>query len=134
MITDMFKEEGGKLFDSRSASLGHTLQGGIPSPLDRARAVRLALKCMSFIEEKHSLLLKQAQKPRQAGPEMAAVITIQGSSLEWVPVQDMLAYADEKNRRGINEPWKKMVPLVEALVARPQILGDKDKQPKSFTA
>ncbi|KAI0766740.1 6-phosphofructokinase [Irpex lacteus] len=122
MITDMFKEEGGKLFDSRSASLGHTLQGGIPSPLDRARAVRLALKCMAFIEEKHQALLKQTQKPRHAGPEMAAVITIQGSSVQWVPVQDMLAFADLKNRRGLNEPWKRTTQLVEALVADPRSL------------
>ena len=66
MITDMFKEEGGKLFDSRSASLGHTLQGGIPSPLDRARAVRLALKCMTFIEEHHNAIQKQTTRPRVA--------------------------------------------------------------------
>ncbi|KAI0685518.1 hypothetical protein BC835DRAFT_1421162 [Cytidiella melzeri] len=129
MITDMFKEEGGKLFDSRSASLGHTLQGGIPSPMDRARAVRLALKCMAFVEEKHSLLLEQAQQPRQAGPEMAAVITIQGSSVEWVPVKEMLAHADEKNRRALYEPWRKISQLVEVLVARPQILGEKDPKP-----
>ncbi|KAI0685522.1 6-phosphofructokinase [Cytidiella melzeri] len=126
---DMFKEEGGKLFDSRSASLGHTLQGGIPSPMDRARAVRLALKCMAFVEEKHSLLLEQAQQPRQAGPEMAAVITIQGSSVEWVPVKEMLAHADEKNRRALYEPWRKISQLVEVLVARPQILGEKDPKP-----
>lgn len=128
MITDMFKEEGGKLFDSRSASLGHTLQGGIPSPMDRARAVRLALKCMVFMEDKHVELMKQTIKPRQASPDSAAVITIQGSAVKWVPVVDMVAHADVKNRRGINEPWRKMTQLVEALVARPQILGDKDRE------
>ena len=69
MITDMFKEEGGKLFDSRSASLGHTLQGGIPSPLDRARAVRLALKCMAFVEQQHREIMKQQDRPRTAPPE-----------------------------------------------------------------
>ena len=130
MITDMFKEEGGKLFDSRSASLGHTLQGGIPSPLDRARAVRLALKCMTFLEEQHNELMKQSTKPRQARPESAAVITIQGSAVKWVPVQEMVAHADVKNRRGTNEPWGKMAELVEALVARPQILGEKDRDLK----
>ncbi|THG96808.1 hypothetical protein EW026_g5093 [Hermanssonia centrifuga] len=79
MITDMYKEEGGKLFDSRSASLGHTLQGGIPSPLDRSRAVRLALKCMTFMEGHHIELLKQSGTSKRAPPESAAVITIQGS-------------------------------------------------------
>lgn len=126
MITDMFKEEGGKLFDSRCASLGHTLQGGIPSPLDRARAVRLALKCMSFIEEQHNEIQKQTDKPRVAPPESAAVITIQGSSLKWVPVQEMKEHADMVHRRGKKEPWADVTRLVEALVARPQILGERD--------
>ena len=124
MITDMFKEEGGKLFDSRSASLGHTLQGGIPSPLDRTRAVRLALKCMAFIEEQHNAIQKQSNRPRIAPPESAAVITIQGSSVKWVPVLEMKEEADMVNRRGKVEPWAHITGLVETLVARPQILGD----------
>lgn len=121
MITKMFKEEGGSLFDSRMASLGHTLQGGVPSPMDRARAVRLSLKCMAFIERHHQELLKQG-RVKQASPDSAAVITIQGSSVKWVPVLEMVEHADLANRRGKNEHWTPLVDLVEALVARPQIL------------
>ncbi|KAJ6531751.1 phosphofructokinase domain-containing protein [Mycena capillaripes] len=120
-ITKMFKEEGGSLFDSRSASLGHTLQGGIPSPLDRARAVRLSLKCMAFVERQHELLQQQTQKPRVAGPETAAVITIQSSSIKWVPVQEMVQHADMVNRRGKISWWADKKELVELLVARPQL-------------
>lgn len=112
----MFKEEGGQLFDARSASLGHTLQGGIPSPMDRARAVRLSLKCMAFIERHHELLRKQPSKSRQASGESAAVITIQSSSIEWVPVQEMVKHADMKNRRGKQEWWAPVGELVRALV------------------
>lgn len=119
----MFKEEGGSLFDSRSASLGHTLQGGIPSPTDRTRAVRLSLKCMSFLEKHHEQLLKQQARSKQAPPESAAVITIQGTSVQWVSVQDMVDHADMKNRRGKTAWWADMHQLVEALVARPQILA-----------
>ncbi|KAF8206428.1 phosphofructokinase domain-containing protein [Mycena galopus ATCC 62051] len=128
VITKMFKEEGGALFDSRSASLGHTLQGGIPSPMDRARAVRLSLKCMAFVERHHELLQQQPQKGRVAGPESAAIITIQSSSIQWVPVQDMVQHADMANRRGKTSWWADMKELVEALVARPQlaVLGAKD--------
>ena len=119
----MFKEEGGSLFDSRSASLGHTLQGGIPSPTDRTRAVRLSLKCMSFMEGHHEQLLKQQSRSKQAPAESAAVITIQGTSVQWVPVQDMVEHADMKNRRGKHSWWEEHQTLVEALVARPQILA-----------
>ncbi|KAI0077922.1 6-phosphofructokinase [Panus rudis PR-1116 ss-1] len=122
VLTKMFKEEGGKLFDSRSASLGHTLQGGIPSPIDRARAVRLSLKCMAFIEHHHSLLLKQPGNLKKASPDSAAVITIQGSAVKWVPVQEVALHADTSNRRGSDAAWVEMANLVEDLVARKQIL------------
>lgn len=120
-MTKMLKEEGGSLFDARSASLGHTLQGGIPSPMDRARAVRLSLKCMVFIEKHHEALLKQHPKVRHAGPETAAVITIQGSTIKWVPVQEMVKHADMANRRGKHVWWEGMKELVEALVGLPQL-------------
>ncbi|KII89933.1 hypothetical protein PLICRDRAFT_91074 [Plicaturopsis crispa FD-325 SS-3] len=121
VITKMFKEEGGNLFDSRSASLGHTLQGGIPSPLDRSRAARLAMKCMTFIEEHHAVLQKQQHHARRATPESAAVITVQGSGVVWVPVREMVNHADMKNRRGKNQWWTGMKDLVESLVGRPQL-------------
>ena len=122
-LTKMFQEEGGKLFDARSASLGHTMQGGVPSPIDRARAVRLSLKCMAFIEEHVEILSKQPPKTRCAGPECAAVITIQGSSLKWVPVQEMVQQADMKNRRGKSAWWSDVIQLTEDLAGKPQFLG-----------
>ncbi|GLB40212.1 putative catalyzes the phosphorylation of D-fructose 6-phosphate to fructose 1,6-bisphosphate by ATP, the first committing step of glycolysis [Lyophyllum shimeji] len=121
VLTRMFKEEGGTLFDARSASLGHVLQGGIPSPIDRARAVRLSLKCMAFIERHHSLLQQQPAKTRQATGESAAIITIQQSEIEWVPVQEMVKHADMANRRGKNPWWAGIKELVEALVGRPAL-------------
>ncbi|KAK2463408.1 hypothetical protein APHAL10511_004494 [Amanita phalloides] len=114
VLTKMLLEEGGKVFDARSAALGHTLQGGIPSPMDRVRAVRLSLKCMAFLEEHHEHLGKN----RPVSGESAAVITIQGSAVKWVPVREMVEHADMKNRRG-KEPWWAGIPaLVESLAVR----------------
>lgn len=121
MLTKMFQEEGGKLFDARCASLGHTLQGGVPSPVDRARAVRLSLKCMAFIEKYHDIPSKH--KTRCAEPESAAVITIQSSSIKWVPVREMVHQADMVNRRGKSAWWHDVALLVEELAGKPQFLG-----------
>ncbi|KIL67557.1 hypothetical protein M378DRAFT_185625 [Amanita muscaria Koide BX008] len=121
-LTKMFQQEGGALFDARAANLGHTLQGGIPSPTDRVRAVRLSLKCMAFMEHHHELIKNQPWKSRQIGPESAAVITIQGSAVKWVPVKEMLAHADTKNRRGKETWWSEIPELVEALAGRSQFL------------
>ncbi|TFK28096.1 6-phosphofructokinase [Coprinopsis marcescibilis] len=125
MITKMLQEEGGSLFDARSAALGHTLQGGIPSPFDRVRAARLSLKCMVFLEQHHNRLLAQGgpHKPRHATGESAAVITVQTSSVKMVPVQDMVSHADMVNRRGKNAWWYDIKGLVEQLAGKPKFLG-----------
>lgn len=107
------------MFDSRSASLGHTLQGGIPSPLDRARGVRLAMKCMNFLEE-HSARIKavgpkEKDKLRKTLKGTAAVIAVQGSSVVFAPAQDVLEHADTKNRRGENPWWLHLKDLAETL-------------------
>ncbi|KIK17639.1 hypothetical protein PISMIDRAFT_110989 [Pisolithus microcarpus 441] len=122
MLTDMFREEGGGLFDSRYASLGHILQGGVPTPMDRARAARLSLRCMAFLEEHHQSLLAQPPKSRCAPPESAAVITIQGSALKWVPVTEMVKHADMKNRRGKEAWWEPVKGWVEALSGRSELV------------
>ncbi|KDR76336.1 hypothetical protein GALMADRAFT_247728 [Galerina marginata CBS 339.88] len=123
VLTKMLIEEGGTLFDARSASLGHTLQGGVPSPMDRARAARLSLRCMAFLEEHHEVLSQKSHKSRQAGPDTAAVITIQSSDIKWVPVQDMVKHADMVNRRGKENWWGSVTDLVEQLAGKPQFLG-----------
>ncbi len=50
LISKIYENESEGLFDSRWATLGHIQQGGSPSPLDRIRATRLAVMCVSFIE------------------------------------------------------------------------------------
>ncbi|CAG8577502.1 9622_t:CDS:10 [Acaulospora colombiana] len=115
IITNVLKEEGGSLFDARSASLGHTLQGGIPSPMDRARAARLSLKCMNFIEEHAWALKAQPEKGRKPKKSSAAVITITGSSVNFTQVQDLVEHADMKNRRGENVWWAEYKELAEIL-------------------
>ncbi|KAH8117709.1 6-phosphofructokinase [Phellopilus nigrolimitatus] len=117
-LKKMLQEEGAPLFDSRMASLGHTLQGGIPSPLDRARAVRLSLKCMAFLEHHHEVIRKQPELKRRAAGDSAAVITIQGSRVEFTPVQAMVAHADMKNRRGKHSWWEDLKPMIDMLGGR----------------
>lgn len=122
VLTKMLLEEGGLLFDARSAALGHTLQGGIPSPMDRVRAVRLSLKCMAFIEHHHELMRQYPAKSRPVSSESAAVITIQGSAVKWVPVREMLEHTDTESRRGLETWWAGIPALVEAMVGRRQFL------------
>ncbi|GAC94034.1 6-phosphofructokinase [Pseudozyma hubeiensis SY62] len=128
VITKILKEEGSSLFDSRSASLGHTLQGGVPSPLDRVRATRLALKCCEFLE---SEALKQrssssasskgsggAASEKSYSDDTAVMITIQGSTICFTSATEMARNADVKNRRGKTAWWHELKALVELLGGR----------------
>lgn len=133
VLTNILKEEGKDLFDARSASLGHTLQGGTPSPLDRTRAARLTLRCMQFLEE-HAVSpsLKAPYKgrnkvPTSNTPKSAASITIQGSQIIFAPVADVLKAADMKNRRGKETWWKDMKALAELLGGRTGLVGDDEQ-------
>ena len=121
VIQKMFKEEGGELFDSRMVSLGHTLQGNIPSPIDRTRAVRLSLKSMHFIEEQAELLASLPWGKRWTHKDSNAVITIQGTKVKWVGVEEMVEQADMKNRRGKAQWWPKYKKMAEMLAARDKL-------------
>lgn len=126
-IQKMLQEEGGQLFDSRLASLGHTLQGGIPSPMDRARAVRLSLKCMTFLEKHHEAIRTQPDHKRRAPDESAAVITIQSSRVELTPVQEMIDHADMKNRRAKSNWWIQYKDLAESLGGKTPLMDEVKK-------
>lgn len=127
VITKILKEEGNKLFDSRSASLGHTLQGGTPSPLDRTRATRLAALCCQFLE-KHALASGKTQRNGSsasngsASPasdaETAVIITIIGGKVTFTSAKEMAREADFKNRRGCQAPWAPLKSLAELMGGR----------------
>ncbi|CAD6981639.1 unnamed protein product [Tilletia controversa] len=113
VITNIFKQEGKPLFDARSASLGHTLQGGVPTPLDRVRATRLALRCCEFLEH-----------PSSAQRE-ASIITIRGNAIEFTGAGEMARGADMERRRGRKAWWAGLKGLAEVLGGRTG-LGGKD--------
>lgn len=118
VITKILKEEGQSLFDSRSASLGHTLQGGTPSPLDRTRATRLAALCCEFIE-KHALDQGgEGIRSKTYSSDTAAIITVIGGNVELVSAVKMSQGADFKNRRGLHAPWKSFKALAELMGGR----------------
>lgn len=130
VVSRIFREEGKGLFDSRTAVLGHLQQGGVPSPLDRVRATRLAVNCINW--------LQQSANEARAAPRPAAmlkldstvanpshvyttradhsvVIGIRGASVVFTPVADIYQDADVKARRGREEWWMDLKDLIMVL-------------------
>ncbi|KAF9942473.1 6-phosphofructokinase, alpha subunit [Mortierella alpina] len=115
IVSAIIKEEGHQQFDSRTAILGHIQQGGSPSPLDRIRAMRLAVSAVDFLEE-HACGLSSsssvASNVSAAGPavynkdpESIAVAGIQGSGVSFTSVDALLKHTDMKNRKPVQSWW-----------------------------
>lgn len=123
-MTKIFREEG-REFDARSASLGHTLQGGVPSPQDRTRAARFATLSMKFLEE-HATPNSQSchHKRHDIKTETAAMMAIRGSKIIYATMEEVLKHTDMENRRGKDNWWAGIKFLVEELGGRLGVLAD----------
>lgn len=126
-LTRMLMEEGKTQFDARSASLGHTLQGGTPSPLDRTRSTRLSVRCCEFLEEHARTaaqkVVRSTSTPydRSSHQHTAAIVAIKGSDVVFISSQEMLQHADVKNRVGRASWWHPLKSLVELMGGRSSI-------------
>jgi 6-phosphofructokinase 1 len=118
VIADMIKEEAGGRFESRAAVPGHFQQGGKPSPMDRVRALRMAIKCMQHLES-------FAGKTPDAIAEdefSSSVIGVKGSQVLFSPMggPSGLEFTDTdwKKRCPKNEFWLELQGLVDILSGR----------------
>ncbi|KZF22696.1 6-phosphofructokinase [Xylona heveae TC161] len=114
IIANIIKEESNGRFDSRFAVPGHVQQGGIPSPMDRVRAVRLAVKCMQYLED-YSL----SGDDLVADPMSATLIGVKGANLVLSPMKQLEEHeTDWPARRPKNEFWLGLKDIVDILSGR----------------
>jgi 6-phosphofructokinase 1 len=100
----LFEEEGGDLFDVRQAILGHIQQGGNPSPFDRIMANRLAVDCLTFLEEQVG-----TPDPR------SACIGQQHGKIGFTDLIDMARLMDKQFERPKEQWWMARRPIARIL-------------------
>lgn len=140
LIAKIFEAESEGLFDARWATLGHLQQGGSPSPLDRIRATRLAVLCVSFIEsvltgvpmpfnssfEESSVKTTafpscsanndSVENPRRTMDDSTAVVIgIRGPSVVFTCAKELQKETDTQHRRPLNQWWIEYRPLSKLL-------------------
>ncbi len=103
----LFEEEGGNLFDVRTAILGHMQQGGNPTPFDRIFATRLASKCIQYLEN-------QIGDPDY----ISACIGQIGGKIEFRDLRDVPRIMDMEHIRPKKQWWMRLRPI-ERLLAQP---------------
>lgn len=115
IIASIIKEEAKGRFDARHAIPGHWQQGVRPSPMDRVRAVRLAGKCIQFLEG----YAGQASETIASDSHSASVIGIKGASVILSPMVKLEKdETDWIDRRPKNEFWLQLKPVVDTLSGR----------------
>ncbi|KAG9237640.1 phosphofructokinase-domain-containing protein [Amylocarpus encephaloides] len=118
LIADMIREEAHERFESRDSIPGHVQQGGTPSPMDRTRAVRLAIKCIEHLEKFED----RTDAHILENEESCTVIGIKGASVVFTPMKEAEELdTDWKNRRPRNEFWASLKHIVDVLSGRPDV-------------
>ncbi len=100
----LFEEEGGNLFDVRTAILGHMQQGGNPTPFDRIFAIRLASKCIQYLED-------QITEPDY----ISACIGQIGGKIEFQDLRDVPRMMDMEHTRPKKQWWMRLRPIEQLL-------------------
>ncbi|CAF9927229.1 MAG: 6-phosphofructokinase, alpha subunit [Alectoria fallacina] len=117
VIANMIREESKGRFESRFAIPGHVQQGGTPSPMDRVRAVRLAVKCIEAIEEYAGKTKEEIMEDDLS----MAVIGIKGASVVFGSMERLEREETNWNhRRPKDESWLQFKKTVDTLSGRPR--------------
>lgn len=116
LVADIIREEAHDRFESRHSIPGHVQQGGVPSPMDRCRAVRLAIKCIQHLEQ----FGRNAHNHVKHNPMSTTVIGIKGAGVVFTPIKELEeSETDWPNRRPKTAYWVGMKEVVDILGGRP---------------
>ncbi|KAL8902579.1 MAG: hypothetical protein Q9207_004580 [Kuettlingeria erythrocarpa] len=118
VINDLINNEAHGRFESRSANPGHFQQGVTPSPMDRVRAVRLAVKCIASLE----VFAGRSKDEIMADEMSASVIGIKGASVVFGAMARVESEETNwKERRPKDESWLLLKTAVDTLSGRPKV-------------
>ncbi|QIW94917.1 hypothetical protein AMS68_000435 [Peltaster fructicola] len=117
IIANIIKEESGGKFDARYAVPGHVQQGGIPSPMDRVRAVRFGVKSVQYLEN----FAGRSREEIANDPMSTSIIGIRGAKVKFSAMEKIeREETDWKDRRPKNEFWMNLIDVVDTLSGRPK--------------
>ena len=108
VLTTLFEAESHGDFDVRPIVLGHTQQGGRPSPFDRVLATRLAARAIDALDDAVT-----------TGTSPAVMVGLQRGELTATPVAAMDHLVDWQARRPLDQWWLGLAPLVRRLGSPP---------------
>jgi 6-phosphofructokinase 1 len=108
-IARILEEEGGDLYDVRTAVLGHLQQGGSPTPFDRLLATRLVSRGLDLISTELG-----------NGTDESYYVGLVESKVTSSPMSQMMAEMDRDFRRPKKQWWMELREVVSAVSDAPR--------------
>ena len=103
-IRSLFEKEGGGLFDSREAILGHIQEGGDPSPFDRIQATRLTARCIEYLSEQ-----------LETGARASAMVGLQSGRVQFTDLTSYPTMIRHDVQRPVEQRWLAQRPLARIM-------------------
>lgn len=127
VIADIMKLELNGEFDVKTAIPGHVQQGGLPSPIDRTRACRFAVKAVQFIEDSSADIsayrnAEEFNADDKASSATAAVLGVKSSHLRFTSIRQLYDYETEVGKRMPKKiSWHHTRKIADQLVGRTKV-------------
>ncbi|VUG18648.1 PFK2 [Brettanomyces bruxellensis] len=111
-------------FDARTAVPGHIQQGGVPSPIDRTRAARFAIRAVTFLEDHYDEIASSQDQLGEfiespTASNTACVLGIQSSHVKFESIRKLYDYESESGKRSRKRIfWKDIHEIADMLSGR----------------
>lgn len=126
-LADIFNDECHGDFDTKTAIPGHVQQGGLPSPIDRSRGDRFAIRAVQFIEDHCDVLAPYRYEldfpiDDKKILNTAAVLGIKSSRLRFTSIRHLFDFETELGRRMPKTIyWNTIRDISDQLVGRTRL-------------
>ncbi|KAG7191797.1 phosphofructokinase beta-subunit [Scheffersomyces spartinae] len=132
VLASIMKQEADGEFDAKTAIPGHVQQGGLPSPIDRTRGARFAIKAVQFIEENCDTVTRHKYDldfdvSTRVVQNTAAVLGVKGSHLRFTCIRQLFDFETDLNKRMPKKiHWQKTRDISDILVGRTRVVANKN--------
>lgn len=124
VIADIITDESAGRFDAKIATPGHVQQGSLPSPIDRTRATRLAIRAIQFIEEKAAVVepihyAEDFDPSDKTISDTAVILGVKRSHLRFSPIRQVYDFETSLSKRMPKViHWESTREIADTLVGR----------------
>ena len=127
-LANVITAEANGRFDAKPAFPGHVQQGGLPSPIDRTRATRFAIKAVDFIEEQQQTMasVRAADDEFNADDkDVSATATVLGVKRSHIVFSSIRQLYDYETEISLRMPkvihWQGTRAIADHLVGRKRV-------------